>query len=663
MKKEKIIVPKGIRYISEWKEFSLPDFKCIIDKKLTGCGFTEFCLTNNENVILCSPRKILLENKEEQHPEVLYVRNELEKGVNIDKDLTTTKVLVDDDSPEEIVDDPAKFIVGLENQVLSYYIESFNSSKPCKILVTYDSFRLVKEALGEYISNFHIVVDEFQAIFTDAKFKGGTEIEFMSTISDIQRLCFVSATPMLEEYLDDLDEFKDLPYYELDWVSSEISRATKPQLEVFDCKSIVSEACRVIEEYKSGIFEKGLYFDHSFCPHLVESKEAVIYVNSVKNICDIIRKTGLTLDNTNILCSNTAENSRKLKKALGLTKRRISVIGKVPTRGEPHKMFTLCTRTVYLGADFYSTCARSFIFSDANIDCLSVDITLDLPQILGRQRLDENPWKNRAELYIRFLKNINISEKEAEEIIQEKMATTMALINSWSRASDGDKPRLAREFLDMARLKNYKSNYVSVNVRGGDTMVPVVNTLVRIADKRTFDVQQIDYRNRFSVFDALDKIGSNELEEINRIVTEFDKLSTFPDKLKLICTTTLSTEGLVRLFKRIPVKYSLIYCMFGPEKCARYSYREGFIDQEMAKNESNSELEDSLTSKILNTFQVGKKFKKSDIKECLREIYSSIGYSATPKATDLEKYFEMRECKITVDGEVSKGFVIIKKKD
>ena len=32
-----------------------------------------------------------------------------------------------------------------------------------------------------------------------------------------KNLCFVSATPMIDEYLDMLDEFKDLPYYELDW--------------------------------------------------------------------------------------------------------------------------------------------------------------------------------------------------------------------------------------------------------------------------------------------------------------------------------------------------------------------------------------------------------------------------------------------------------------
>lgn len=667
MNKQKIVVPKGIRYISEWKEFQLPnDQRCIIDKKLTGCGFTEYCITNNENVILCSPRKILLENKEEQHQDsVLYVRNEFEKSLNVDKDLSSAKT-----SSEEAQDEAASveeteyeaFIRGLKEQIFSYYITSFNSSTPCKILVTYDSFKIVKDSLGSYIGNFRVVVDEWQAIFTDAKFKGGTEMEFLTTMSDIQRLCFVSATPMIEDYLDELDEFKDLPYYELDWVGEDSSRATKPQLEVYDCKSILSEACRIVEEYKLGKFEKGLYFDDQLNPHIVESKEAVIYVNSVKNICDIIRKAGLTLDNTNILCANTSENNKKLKKALGITKRGVSTIGKVPTRGEPHKMFTLCTRTVYLGADFYSTCARSFIFSDANIDCLSVDITLDLPQILGRQRLDCNPWKNRAELYIRFIRNVDISADEAQKIVEEKIATTKALINSWALSPSEDKPRIAKEYLDMAKLKNYKSNYVSVNYCNGD-LIPVVNMLVKVADKRTFDVQQIDYRDRFSVFDAIGRLGhsSDELKHVEEIVEEFDSLTTFPEKLKLICTCNLSKESLVRLFSRIPTKYSLVYISLGPERCARYSYREGAIEKEIYRDEENFSVKDTLGEEIYKFFGVGKKYKKSDIKSALKTIYSNVGYQATPKATDLEEYFEIKECKITEGGEVSKGFIIVKK--
>ena len=75
-------VPSGrdIKYISEWNEYKIPQGHVIVDKGVTGCGYTEYCLTNNFPVVLCSPRKLLLENKSEQHqgdPNILYVRNDL----------------------------------------------------------------------------------------------------------------------------------------------------------------------------------------------------------------------------------------------------------------------------------------------------------------------------------------------------------------------------------------------------------------------------------------------------------------------------------------------------------------------------------------------------------------------------------------------------------
>ena len=100
MEKHKIIVPKGIRYITEkdkdtgeiiWKDYRLEDydFQHILNKKLTGCGYTEYCLKNSQYLILTSPRKFLLENKEEQHKgEVYYVKNELETSIDYELDLS-----------------------------------------------------------------------------------------------------------------------------------------------------------------------------------------------------------------------------------------------------------------------------------------------------------------------------------------------------------------------------------------------------------------------------------------------------------------------------------------------------------------------------------------------------------------------------------------------
>ena len=60
---------------------------------------------------------------------------------------------------------------------------------PKKILVTYDSFRHVKDALQELglFDYFQIVVDEFQSIFIDSRFKSDTELELLGHLRDIQR--------------------------------------------------------------------------------------------------------------------------------------------------------------------------------------------------------------------------------------------------------------------------------------------------------------------------------------------------------------------------------------------------------------------------------------------------------------------------------------------
>ena len=38
MEKEIIKVPFGIKYISEWEDYSYPEGHCIVDKGVTGCG-------------------------------------------------------------------------------------------------------------------------------------------------------------------------------------------------------------------------------------------------------------------------------------------------------------------------------------------------------------------------------------------------------------------------------------------------------------------------------------------------------------------------------------------------------------------------------------------------------------------------------------------------
>ena len=672
MEKEIIVVPSGIRYINQWDSFSLPNHPCIINKAITGCGFTEYCLTNSDNVILCSPRKILLENKAEQHEDdVLYAKSGLDTFVNFEKDLTTGTKKPDKEKTKNISEGEIKDIItAFKDSVKQYYQQCVIKQKPCKILVTYDSFRHVKAALGNQIKYFYVVVDEFQSVFTDAKFKSTTEIEFMTQLQGISNLSFVSATPMLDKYLEMLDEFKSLPYYELDWETEDPSRVSIPKLNTHSCyKSVLPSACDVVKSYQEGNFETAVVIGESDNEVIsIESREAVLYVNSVKNICDIISRCGLKLENTNVLCANTEENDGKLAKAFGYKSlsnfKKLTgletCIGKVPTKGKPNKMFTLCTRTVYLGADFYSDNARTFIFSDANIDSLTVDITIDLPQILGRQRLEENPWKNRAELYYKTIKE-GMSEEDFNKIVEEKKKRSENLLNSYKDTRREAKHDLSISYQVVAKTLNYSKDYVAVNTHGGGDLIPVFNNLVMINDMRSYEIQQVDYKDRFRVFSALgNKVHKSDI--VQHILREFESKQYFTGKMKYLYSLNMEPDIAKQVLDNIyDTRFSKYYWTISASRAGSLNYQSGKLEEEYNSLMGFKTNENEIKEKILQTFLVDSRYLKSDIKETLRKIYEELGYSKTPKASDLEEYFEIKECKITNSlGKQDHGFKIVK---
>ena len=146
MEKEIIKVPFGIKYISEWEDYSYPEGHCIVDKGVTGCGYTEYGLTNDKNVILCSPRKLLLENKAEKHKDdinILYLENNIKNFEN-SKDL--------------------------EVSMADHIIKCRLNNLPIKFMITYDSAHYLIDYLvsKNLIDRFYIIADEFQSIFLDS---------------------------------------------------------------------------------------------------------------------------------------------------------------------------------------------------------------------------------------------------------------------------------------------------------------------------------------------------------------------------------------------------------------------------------------------------------------------------------------------------------------
>ena len=666
------VVPRGIRFISElgtdFRFYKLP-VKCIINKQLPGCGFTEYCLRGPENVILCSPRKMLLKNKKDQHGrEVYLVVNELEKEVAVDKDLSKVdKSQAFIDTLKEMVHGKDTVYNRLMNEIKDYLGERKYLGKPAKILVTYDSYRIVKDILTSLgiFQSFYTIIDEFQTILHDSKFKSDTELDFLYHLHQSHSALFVSATPMLEEYLNMLDEFDGLPYINMDWGKEDPTRVLRPSLKVLTMKSVGTKLPEIIQSYKDGNFERAIRMVNGY-PREIISDEAVFYVNSVNHITSIIKKCELKPEEVNILCSDTPDNLKKIQKKLGKKFK----IGEVPLEGEKPKMFTFCTRTVYLGADFYSLCARSFIFSDSNIDSLAVDISEDLPQILGRQRLFANPWKNEAIFYYRSTCDYRkISQKEFDKEIERKKRATNNLLRSFESAPDDAKFDLAEKYQKDAKASNYKDDYIAVNEHQGGTLIPVLNNLVLVNEIRAFRIQQIDYKDRFTVFSTIhNSLSSDDIinQRVSEFLEQYQKLGTFKAKLRYLCEFGFNDNVISIVLDQIGEHDNIksYYTALGPQKLRALGYDRYKIEKELGIVTFSYEL---LESTIYNEFKVGDKLTLSGIKDRLGYLYSSINYTAVPKATDLEKFFEVRpiviyEKKDNGSRKQIKGYELLKKK-
>ena len=670
----KLDVPAGCRYVSEIEGFKIYDFPHILNKQIPGCGFTEYCidpLKNSENVVLCSPRKILLQNKHGQHPDTTYlVVNDYESDPSTDKDLT--KIEKSKYDPYKVVDpekvkkekkDKEDFFKRLTKEITGYITDCRFNNKPVKILVTYDSFRIVKDIIQHNFSDldYRVVIDEFQSIFTDSKFKSDTELQFVKSVQGIQKVCYVSATPMMIKYLEMLEEFKNLPYYELDWEALEPGRVSRPTLYVKNLVSVYTEVKPIIKSYLEGKFEYRYVKQEDGEVEKIESKEAVFYVNSVNNITSIIKRAGLTPEQVNILVANTPDNTKKIHKRIG----KGFNIGTVPLRDEPRKMFTFCTRTVYLGADFYSDNARSFVVSDANIDTLAVDISLDLPQILGRQRLIENPWRNEATLFFKPIKGAN---KKPEEVfnkkIEEKERKSLSLLSSYDQVAAENKGDLSEAYETIATLEHYKKNYVAVNkvfIAGGVKLVPVFNNLVKVSELRAYEMQQTDYANRFTVFSMIKKIGTADID--NEVVEEFlnryEGIKSKKDKLKFLCEQAGLPEFDIIVDNVSTKRFKEYVTVLGVDECRSVGYKIEELNKKLSIRSFDKNL---LKEKIYETFKVGNSYTRSGIKEILAGIYKEIGYKATAKASDLDNYFEYKKGLVTVNNKRVSSFKLISKK-
>ena len=155
-------------------------------------------------------------------------------------------------------------------------------------------------------------------------------------------------------------------------------------------------------------------------------------------------------------------------------------------------------------------------------------------------------------------------------------------------------------------------------------------------------------------------------QEVSEFMNIYDSYNTRFEKLRFLCESNLSKEAVDIVLNQIPDSDYIksYYTLLGPDRLKNLGYKRNNIEKELGIVTFSDEL---LLDSVYSEFKVGDKLLLSNIKDRLSSIYSSINYSATPKAKDLLKWFEIKEStmRTTIDGEkkVMKYYELLKSKE
>ena len=192
--------------------------------------------------------------------------------------------------------------------------------------------------------------------------------------------------------------------------------------------------------------------------------------------------------------------------------------------------------------------------------------------------------------------------------------------------------------------------------------------LVEILNNLFLTSSDIDNYFKTNYPDINFDISKTISKKARKILQEFDEQQYFTGKMKYLYSLNMDEDVAKQVLDNIyDTSYAKYYWTISASRAGTLSYQKGNLEKEyqsIINPKDTSYIENEVKQKILSIFNLRTKYLKSDIKETLRKIYEEANYDKTPKASDLEEYFELRSCQIKnkETGKKDHGFEIIKKK-
>lgn len=372
---------------------------CIFNKVRTGCGGTTIALRNEENYVIAVPTTELIINK--------------------------------CNSTENLFGLHGNFTPILKNELINYTKQSGVK----KIMCTYDKIPTLLEHVNG--KDFRLLVDEYHNLLKQYMFRTTAINGVLDNFKEFKSFCFMSATSIDPELKPEV--LKDVTEYYADWQEEQNLFITP-----FQSNKPYQYVTNFISYYKRNGF---------ITVNGHKSYEAYFFLNSVREIANIISKCGLTNENCRVICANEDKNRKKLGNI------------EISTSISESKQFNFITCKSFEGADFFSETGLCFVISNTNVKYTLTSMDIDIPQIAGRIRNKENPFRNtvvhifntKGDDSYKTYEEVKIEAMKQLEIAKERVA-------AYNLFSPEAKKQQAKEVKDSLYIR-YCNDLFEVNDR------------------------------------------------------------------------------------------------------------------------------------------------------------------------------------------------------
>ena len=388
---------------------------CIFNKVVTGCGGTTIALKNGENYVIVVPTTELIENKcyppkDENGNSIVWKAENRKAGLS-----------------------PVRNLFGLYGTftpTLKKRLKEYLSKEGTKkIMCTYDKIpSLVSLIIPK---EYRLLVDEYHNLLKIYSYRKEAVEGVLEHFNEFKSYCFMSATPIAMDFKP--DALKDVEEYIADWKHIE-------PLTILPYKTnrAYMLTANLIKAYqREGYIKKDE----------LKSYEAYFFINSVTEIKKILEYTHLTNDDCRIICADEDKNRRTLGEY------------QISSSTDAPKKFNFITSKSFEGVDFYSETGICYVVSNIHNEHTLLSVDMDIPQIAGRIRNTNNPFRNLVvHIFNTRPKDYYENYGKAKKEIEKELEYAKERATAYNRLSIGAKKQQKSDLGKSSFLKYDEKN-------------------------------------------------------------------------------------------------------------------------------------------------------------------------------------------------------------